>query len=171
MLLPAVAALDALFYLYHLPLCLAFRLAWRDGPRLGAGFAPADRRAAMARAERAAASVEKPRRAKPPRRLSIYLLRRAHLDEARITGSLCLGDAAATALACGALEALGCGLRASVPRLEVRLRPDFSGAHPSLDARGMIVARAGHIMTAIARYAFGAVIGRMKAWTSTPLRI
>lgn len=171
MLLPTIAALDALIYLYHLPLHLAFCLAWRDGLRTGSGLAPMSAGAAMAKAVRAMGGEKGPRGRGPLRRLARELLGRTRIDAANLTGRLSLGDAAATALACGALEALGSGLRAALPCLEVRLQPDFGGDSVYLEARGMLTVRAGHIMTAAARHALDTSIRRMKAWTSTPLRI
>ena len=171
MLLTAVAALDALFYLSQLPLCVAFRATWRGGLRFGAGVAPVDARAAMARAEKAMAARGKPGGRRSDRRFALRLLRRIPVDAAAVRGRLSLGDAAATALACGSLQRLGQGLRRAVPALECRVEPDFETDSVSFEARGMFVVRAGHIIAAAAGLALDASVRRMKAWTSARSKI
>ena len=161
MLVPAVAALGALFCLWHLPLCLALEVTWRDGLRFGAGFAPVDARAAMARAAEAARTGGRARGSRSGRRFLRGLVRRLRVDEIRVEGTICLGDAAATALGCGAAAALLGGLGSRADRAWVDVRPDF-GVQPGLALRGMVTVRAGHIIVAAA----GSGLERLQAWDS-----
>ena len=73
-----------------------------------------------------------------------HLLRHTRLDALQIEGSLCLGDAAYTALLCGALQAAG----GMLPRAAVQLQPDFSAADSSALLTCIISLRAGHIILA-----------------------
>ena len=161
MLVPTVAALEALFYLSQMPLFLAFRLTWRDGLRFGAGAALVNARAAMARAEGAARAGRQARGLRPDRRFLRGFVRRLRAEEIRVTGKLCLGDAAATALGCGAAGALQGGLGARADRVSVTIEPDF-GDRPGLALWGMVTVRAGHIIAAAA----GSGLERLRAWAS-----
>lgn len=161
------AAAAALIYLWNVPLCLALVVLWRDGPQAGAALMPFDAAAARRRAARAVKRVgRKKRRGGTNARAALRILR---LSRARISlaGRLCLGDAAATALACGGLNALGRALSGPLPGLSVSLEPDF-GDSPGFEARGMIAARAGNIIAAAARVGAEEIVRRMPSWKSVP---
>ena len=161
-LVPLIAALDALYCLANVPLCLAFRVEWRGGLRSGAGLAPFDERAARRKALRAMGTGG--RKGGPSPKAILSILRRAR-PALSASVTLSLGDAAATALLCGALNALGGALRG----VSLNATPDFGGSL-AFCAQGMVTARAGHIMAAATRYGVKQIIRRMKAWTSTPSR-
>ena len=175
MLVYLIAALEAAFYLMAVPLNAALRFESRGGPHWGLGlsaFAPG--RAARQAGRRLRLLKSRKRRglSREKLRLVTGFLRALKPEEARLTGRVSLGDAAATALFCGGLNALGQGLRGPAPAVRVNVRPDFSGA-ARVELQGMIRVRAGQIILAAART--GAVyIGRnMKGratWTSIPSR-
>ena len=157
------AALEALVYLWNVPLCLAFAVEWRDGPRTGAALVPFDARRARRRAARAMGSPQRRKRhGRANLRSALRILRRS-AARIQVEGRLGLGDAAATALVCGGLKALGSAL----PGLSVALEPDFGGGM-RLAAQGMITARAGNTILAVARSGAEEIVRRMQSWRSAP---
>ena len=98
---------------------------------------------------------------------ALRLLTGLRLDSVDLSGSLGLGDAAATALACGMLNALGGALPAK--RASARVRPDF-GPAPRLSLRGEARLRAGQLAIAAARSALRGGKGRIHPWKSTRLK-
>lgn len=88
-----------------------------------------------------------------------YLLRRIRFHG---DASLCLGDAALTALFSGALMALTLG--------RVRVYPDFSTGPISARFRGMVYVKPGHIMLAALHWAQEEISGRIDIWRRTRLR-
>ena len=167
MIVPLFALLDALFYLAHVPLCLAFCLEWRDGPRAGAGLTVFDPAAARRQARRRMfrGKARKKRHARRWR-TALRILGRAK-PRVDVTGRLCLGDAAATALACGGLNALGRALAGPLPGLRLDVAPAFDGGLRA-SAQGMVTLEAGHIITAAARCGMEQIIGRINTWKSAP---
>ena len=94
-------------------------------------------------------------------------LKRLRIERIILNGSFGSGDAAATALICGSISAIGCMI---CKYAALRLTPDFSADRLRVDLTGMISLRAGHIMTAAL---FGAIqygSRRFKAWTGIPLK-
>lgn len=73
-----------------------------------------------------------------------YLLRHIRIPVLRIDGSLALGDAAHTALFCGALQSIG----GMLPAAQVQLQPDFSSVHSNAQLICIISLRTGHIILA-----------------------
>lgn len=157
----AAAALAA-FYLCMLPVKLAIvlRLSPPDQPsqpakpslHLGAAaFEPClARRHARPLADRrhGRASLPSPLLLKAGLNAAAYLLRRLHLDQLRIHGTLATGDAAQTALLCGAAEAVQAACAPLGQRVSLRLKPDFAASASNIEAAGIIGIRAGHIICA-----------------------
>lgn len=175
MVLSLATLATALFYLSRVPIKLAF--CAKAGADAGFGFAvaPFERRFARRRAEIRCLA---PKPSKPHRKTHIaprdvpLLLRSAfkalkhaglRIERLRIEGEFGAGDAAATALICGGLDALGRAVRAAAGcDVRLELRPDFSSArlHARLD--GIISARAGHIILAALLGAFEYALGRLQ---------
>jgi predicted Zn-dependent peptidase len=82
----------------------------------------------------------------------LRLFMRLRFERISVQGRLGLSDAAATALACGGLTALGSALRARSGSVEVDVAPAFDG--PRLELRGMARARIGQIIVAAAKAQF-----------------
>ena len=161
MLIPLVALLESLLYLAAVPVCAAFCVTSDDGLRSGAGAGVFRARGALLRARRAMRKPRKRRKSgKADFRRVLALLRRLRLTRLTLRGTLALGDAAATALACGAVTALASTLRGRAETLEIRVTPDFSG-EPRLEIQGMIRARAGQIMLAAAQSGIDEIRGRI----------
>lgn len=142
-----VALAEALFYLCAVPVHLAVRL---EGLRAGAGLAVFEGRSAFRRARRDAASKPEGRSKAPDLRRALRVLARMELESVRLTGRVALGDAAATALACGGLNGLARSFRGRTRRMRVDVRPDF-GSDIALELDGMIRARSGQIILAALR--------------------
>ncbi len=147
-----VALVDALAYLGAVPVCLAFCAEGGAVPRFGVGLAAFDEAAALRRARRDMARPSpRARRRKVGSPLVWRILKNLRPDRFALWGRLGLGDAAATALACGALRALAAALGLRALESEVELAPDFSAGSPRVNVRGMLRARAGQIIIAAAR--------------------
>lgn len=147
MLVYIVAVMESLFYLLAVPvhLCLAL-----DGGRVGAGIAAFDPVAALKRSRRRLESSGEDSGEGPGFRQVWAVLRRLRFDSLELTGQVSLGDAAATAMACGGLNGLGRCLRNRARRMRVDVKPDFSD-HLQLTLRGMACARTGQIILAVYR--------------------
>lgn len=161
-LVNVIAALEALFYLCAIPIHLAVTL---EGLRAGTGLSAFEWRAARRRAARDMAKEPGKGDKGPDFRRTIKLLGRLRMERVRLAGRLSLGDAAATALACGAINGLTLALSGRAGRVESDVRPDFgSGILLRLD--GMIRARAGQIILAVIRVS----IEEAFPWITTPLK-
>ena len=147
-----VALIDALAYLGEVPVCVAFCADGNTPPRFGAGVAVFDEAAALRRARRdmARRASRKPRR-KADLSFLWDTLKNLRPDRFALWGRLGLGDAAATALACGALRALAAALGLRAREAEIDLAPDFASGTPRVAVQGMLRARVGHIIVAAAR--------------------
>ncbi len=174
MIVYIVAAAQALVYLGAVPLHLAFCLRTRDGLRFGAGISAFVRRAARRRAQRAARRGElklpKLKKGASPPGWLMPCLRCLRLESVRVQGSLGMGEAAATALACGGVRALGRALRGVAPRVRLEVAPDFSEDGPRVDLRGMIRVRSGQIILAALRGGTQYANGRIAQWKNTRLK-
>ena len=160
MLVYIVFLLESLVYLAAVPVCAAFCVSSDHGLRSGAGIGVFRSRGALRRARRAMLSGRR-RRRRGGHRWALSLARRLRLSRFCLRGQIGLGDAAATALASGALTSLlGAALRSRTDALEIRLAPDFSGAL-RVELRGMIRARAGQIMIAAAKGGINEITGRI----------
>lgn len=154
MLVYLVALFEALAYLSAVPVCAALWVSTEGGLRAGVGLGLFERRFAYRRAQSNSEALDK---GKPKRGKNggiargLTLLRCLRVDAVSLRGHLGLGDAAATALACGALQALAASLGARASRVELAVAPDFSGDGLSAELRGMIRARAGQIILAAAK--------------------
>ena len=157
-----VAALEALLYLCAIPVHLAVRI---DGLRAGTGLSVFERRAARARAERAL-RAPKGQGGAPDYRHALRVLRRLRLERVELTGRVALGDAAATAMLCGGLNALVRSIRGRVRRMRVDVRPDFEAGAVRVELCGMIRARSGQIILA----AIQVLTEEAFPWTDIPLK-
>ena len=157
MVIILIAIVEALGYLSAVPVCGAFFLNTEGGLRLGVGVSAFERRFALRRAQRRAGlPLPAGKKAAGP------LLRRAlphlRIDALSLRGSLCLGDAAHTALACGALRALPSLLAARAGKVEIAVAPDFDGDAPRVRLQGMIRVRFGQIIAAAAKGGIDALL-------------
>ena len=162
MIVGLVALMEALFYLLAVPVHLAVRL---DGLRTGAGLSIFERRAARRRADRKLKTASGGDIGPNPRR-ALQVLSRLRIDRAELTGRVALGDAAATALMCGALNGLARASGRRAGRLRVDVRPDFASEEVSVALSGMIRARTGQIILATLQVWIKEAI----PWISTRLR-
>ena len=184
MVVYVVALAELIFYLGAVPLCGAFWLSTEGGLRFGVGLGAFERRFALRRAHRngikrdASATLfgtgRKGRRSEngPGAEASRAwaLLRRLRGAGVRLEGRLCLGDAASTALACGALEALAAALGAALGRVELNVAPDFQDSAVRAELWGMIRVRSGQIIVAAAQSGIDKLNGRIAQWISTRLK-
>lgn len=170
----AAAALAA-FYLCMLPvkLALVLRLSPPDQPSQPAkpslllGAAAFEPRLARRHARPFAgrrhsrASLPSPLLLRSALKAAVYLLRCLRLDQLRVHGTLATGDAAQTALLCGAAEAVQAACTPLGNRVSLTLKPDFTASASNIEAAGIIGIRAGHIICAAlvfgAAYAAGAM--------------
>lgn len=142
----AAAVAATLFYAANVPLCFAFFVRVEGGVRMGLGFRPFLRGAALARAR--AGEMPKPSPGKSAVRLpakfwffaALELLRR--IEAVRVCARLGTGDAASTALLCGALQ----GIFSCLGRADIA--PAFEAK--ALEASGIVEIRAGNIIRAMA---------------------
>lgn len=147
-MLPYIVALaEALFYLWSVPVTLAVVMDSGTGLRPGVGVSAFVRHRARRRAlaDLAGGAGEGSGGLDPGAVRRV--LRRVRFDRLELTGRASLGDAAATALLCGALNGLGCGLRGRAAALRVAVRPDFSNDF-RVELRGMLTAPAGKVIAA-----------------------
>jgi len=168
MLVYLVALVQSLAYLGAVPVCAAFRLDIGDDVRLGVGLAAFERRFALRRAER---RLTAPARRRRRGGTGLWrAARRLHGADIHLSGALGLGDAAATAMACGLLRAATPALAARAGRVRVDVRPLFDAAGPRVALEGMIRARAGQVITALAASQIDQLSRRFSRWTSTRLK-
>ena len=147
MLVHIVALLEALAYLCAVPVCVAFCVSGEGGLRAGAAAGTFNTRAALRRARRQMDRGKRRNgRPKVPVKRLLRLFRRLRFERVSVKGVLGLSDAAATALLCGAITALGAALRGRAASLEVDIAPAFDG--PRAEVRGIIRARVGQIILA-----------------------
>ncbi len=169
MLVYLIASIQFISYLLSVPLCVAFCLTTRGGLRVGVGVGAFERRFAMKRARKTRKPPKLPRGGGGPGMgLALQTLRRLRGGGLTLRGSLCLGDAAATAVACGALRALGTALGARAGRVEIDVEPVFNDLAPRARLEGMIRARAGQIIAAAALSGIESINRRIAQWTDTP---
>ena len=170
MLIYLVALLQSLLYFSAVPVCAAFCLTWRGGVRLGVGIGAFERRFAlkMARKKSRLLTQTPNERDKTGFKLAWRTLRRLRGAGITLRGTLCLGDAAATALACGALDALGASFGAEAARVRIDVRPVFNAWEPEAALQGMIRARAGQIILAAAKGGMDSFKRRFAQWKDTP---
>lgn len=139
-----VALMAALFYAANVPVRIAFtlRLGEQSHLRIGVGLF----NARWITHKQIGLFEKKPSKSQsrmPMIRAGLRLIRRANLKDARISLQLGTGDAARTAMLCGAA-----GTILSSLRLPGRVTPDFNQSQLALSAGGMVYLRAGHIMLA-----------------------
>ena len=173
MIVYLVAAAQALYYLGAVPLCLAVCVQTRRGPRFAVGLSAFERRFALRSALRRIRSGQPGKRRRKGRSPSVWLyrmLRHLRADEIRLRGTVCLGDAAATAMVCGGLRGLESALAGAAPRVRLRVDPVFQGA-PDVDIQGMIRVRTGQIIRAALRGALKTAKERIAQWTSAQSNI
>lgn len=164
-----VAVLQSLVYLWAVPVCVAFRLSTRGDLRFGVGVSAFRRRAALRRAKAKPLTLRRRRRGKGER-LLWRAIRRLRGADIRLRGRISLGDAAATATACGALRALAAALGSHAGRVEADIAPLFGENDLCVDLTGMIRLRSGQIMNAIAMSGIDSISRRIAKWTDTRLK-
>lgn len=152
------AVIETLIYLAAIPVNGAFVLSTAHGLRFGVGVSVFGLGGALRRARRYRTG------GKDGPGLSWDVVRRLRGARIRVRGALGLGDAAATALACGALRALGAGGAA------VDVTPVFDGDGLCLELQGMIRLRSGQIMWAMAMSQLENIRRRIARWTDTRLK-
>ena len=185
MIVPFIAAGTALFYLSAVPVKIAFDLRAGEKTGWGAGVSAFEGRFARAAARRRLAKEKKrPKRKLPAKinRLQLlksalktgkYILRHLQVNAFSARGALSLGDAALTALVCGAAGSLITALAAATDvRFECALQPDFSNPKIALagEISGIVTLRAGHIMLAALIGAIDYGNGRLSQWIDTRLK-
>ncbi len=156
-------------YLYNMPLKFAF--IWR-AHRFGFGFGIFERRAALRRAEKRLGKSTSPKKRMKlipgrkhaaqagakftPGRLKFAaqalarLLSRLKVESFSARLLIGAGDAACTALVCGAVMSLGHALRGAADIGQVDIRPEFSGSCFEGEIRAVVALRAGDILSAAA---------------------
>ena len=143
-----------LLFLTAIPIKIALLICLRQGVHFSAGIAPFSGRLALHRAKKHV--LRKKKSPNPNRNTAAVwkMLRRLagklHMEQLRMEGSICASDAAATALFCGALQAMAGSIAPLLPpgRVHFSLRPDYSGNGPNAAFYGMLSIRAGHIIPA-----------------------
>ena len=170
MLVWLVAIVQALGYLLAVPVCAAFCLSTAGGLRFGLGLGAFERRFALRRAWRASLKPKKRRNRREGHGATraFRALGRLRGVGFSLRGSLGLGDAAATAMACGLLQALAAALGSRAARVEVDVVPLFNAAEPRAELQGMIRVRAGQIITATAVSYIEDLNRRIAKWTDIP---
>ena len=169
MLVYLFAALQALAYLVAVPVCAAFWLSAEDGLRFGVGLSAFERRFALRRARRNGLRRRpalKARRGGNMQR-AWSVLRRLRGASVRLEGRLGLGDAAATALACGALRVAGTTLAGRENRVRIDVAPAFCDGGVCVELRGMLRVRTGQIILAAARSGIENANRRIVQWINT----
>ena len=165
-----VAVLQSLVYLRAVPVCVAFRLSTRGALRFGVGVSAFRRRAALRRAKAKPLALRRRRRGKGGARLLWRAIGRLRGADIRLRGQVSLGDAAATATACGALRALAAAVGSHAGRVEADITPLFGENDLCVDLTGMIRTRSGQIMNAIAMSGIDSISRRIAKWTDTRLK-
>lgn len=167
MLIYLIATLQSLVYLASIPVCGAVCLSAGEGLRLGVGLSLFERRFALRRAQRMDALLGEKSKERSGS-LGWRVLLRLRGPGLGLRGSLCLGDAAATAMACGALRALAAALGGRARRVKIDIDPVFSSGEIRVELQGMIRASAGQIITAAARCGIDDIHRRIAQWTNIP---
>ena len=152
------AVIETLIYLAAIPVNGAFVLSAANGLRFGVGVSAFGLRGAVRRARQYRAA------GKGGPGLSWDVVRRLRGARIRVRGALGLGDAATTALACGALRALEAG------GAVVDVTPVFDGDGLCLELQGMIRLRSGQIIRAMAMSQLENIRRRIARWTDTRLK-
>lgn len=150
----AAAAMLGL-YLYNLPLKFAF--IWR-AHCFGFGFGIFEKRAALRHAEKRLGKSKpgKKRISPTPGRLKFAaqagarLLARLEIESFSARLLIGAGDAARTALICGAVMGLGHALRGTADSGQVDVRPEFAKSCFEGEIHGVVALRAGDIFSAAA---------------------
>lgn len=142
MIVYAVAVAQALFYILCMPVHVAVRC---DGLRFAVGLSLFDRRAARSKAAENL-SRHRPRRKRGGTNWRV--LARLRFRRVALSGAFALGDAALTALALGALNALVGALSGRADHVRLDVRPDFAANALNVELRGMLTLRAGQIIRA-----------------------
>ena len=167
MLVYIVAIAQSLGYLLSVPVCGAFWLSAGDGLRFGTGLGAFQRRFALRRARRAGLRAKRrpKRRKKGGPAWTLRTLARLRGAGLTLRGSLGLGDAAATAVTCGLVEALAAAVGSRAGRVEVDVAPLFDAPEPRAELQGMIRVRSGQIIGAAARGGIAELNRRIAKWT------
>ena len=182
MIVPFAAAGALIFYLSAVPLKIAFVLRAGEKFGFGVGVSAFEGRFARAAAEKNIGRKSRRRSKKISLNRIVlksilksarHILRHARLEAFSARGSVSLGDAALTALVCGAAGSVLAAVSAPAQaRIECALQPDFSSPGIALagEVSGIVSLRAGHIMLAALIGAIDYGNGRLSQWTDTRLK-
>lgn len=163
------AGAAALGYASAVPVYIAFWLSAREVLRFGVGISAFERQIALRNA-REDSVTPKRKTGRRTTRQALRTLRQLRGATFSLRGDICLGDAAATALACGALQALAAAIGARAFRVRLGIAPRFDSDMPGAELRGMIRARVGQIILAAAHSGVTELNGRIAQWKDTPLK-
>ena len=163
-MIPLSAAVFLAFYLYHVPVMIAFALgAGRAGVGIGA-FLYGN---AAARAQRRAAGIGRRRKRKMSFSVSAqdafllfrYLFSKGKMEFLRVSGIISFENAMETALAYGLVLTAACIFR---ERADISVRPDFILGKTNVEGVGIVSVKLGHITRAAVLYA-GMILKRRGA--------
>ena len=176
------AAIVFLVYFACIPVVLAIKIRAAARMDFGAGISLFEGRFALRQAEKRLSAGKK-----RLHRIKIFsgmekasvlrtlkdLIRHARIESLRLSGSIALENAAATALVCGCAEAAKAafGPLEVSEKITIQLKPDFSGGKSDVEFCGMFSMRAGHIICTALKSAVYLAKGRIQKWKSTRLKI
>lgn len=174
MLVYWVAGAQLLFYLCCTPFCINVRLIIGDDLQLQTGFSLFEARRPHSekhsKFQKKAGSIV----SKAPSALEIQclqgLFRHLNAFDVRLSGVLCLGDAAQTALMVGIIRNVEYTLHPFWPKLRLNIRPDFSGDQHRIDIQGMIALPIGQIIYAALRGTWKHINRRIAQWIDIRLK-
>lgn len=178
-MLAAVMTLIGLLYASQLPLCVAVVIEYSGTVRIGMGLGAFSPRHARRRALR---HMKFPRK-KPETRMektgwfgralhgTKYLYAHCLMLRISIDGEIGGTDAARIAVSWGAAQALLDTLCALTDgEISGSLRPDFSAPHTRATLRLTYAAKGGAFVMAALQVLGEQISGKVKPWTSTPLK-
>lgn len=174
MLVYWVAGAQLLFYLCCTPFCINARLIIGDEVQLEMGFSLFEAR--RPHFKKHSKFQKKPGSIVPkaPSALEIQYLRGLfrHLNafDLRLSGVLCLGDAAQTALMVGCIRNIEYALHPFWPNLRLNIQPDFSGDQRRIDIQGMIALPIGQIIYAALWGTWKHINRRIAQWIDIRLK-
>lgn len=146
------AGLAVLFYAVNVPICAAFSLTLGAENRLMVGMGVFTARAKHQRSlalpqHKQPSGKKKPLSADDLLRLGLRVLKHVKVEAGRVDLTLGTGDAASTALICGASRALAQAVDHR-HRLRVRIEPAFAQPRLNVEANLLLSVTAYHLLSA-----------------------
>jgi len=169
-----VALIQTAIYLCAVPMHVAIYFRTSGGFKLSAGFSVFEmrfaRKRAIERIDKAPDKTENRHKYSVPERAHFIVRTALHTHRIRlnIRGSFSTGDAAATALFYGSINALKHTLHPHFHQISIDIMPDFSSSRSYADLDGMISLRSGQIIRAALSGAVKNTTRRIKQWINTP---